>query len=109
MAIFLKGAQSNTVSGLGTFTYNIVSTGTHKVSVNISECPPSGISVVINNNGSSVATKTAPASSQQIISLLYTGAFTAADVVTIVLSSSSAIDALPLGVKTIINIDKVSP
>lgn len=92
--------------GLVTQTYTIPSTGLYKVHADITEIPPSGLSVVVNVGGSPVYTAPTITPTQSALQFDKQMSLTAADVVTVVLSSSSAIDALKNSVKSIITIEQ---
>lgn len=102
----LKVSQSNTVVGLGTWTYNILAAGLHRVRVRCNEIPPSGVIVTINLNGSPVSpTPTAaPSSAQSHIEAQALINCAVSDVITVVLSSSG--DTALNTVKTQITIYK---
>lgn len=90
--------------GLDTMTYTILQAVPYSVRVQLTEVPPSGLSVVINNNGSPIFT--APALSPTQIAQQFKVGFLPAvnDVITVVLSSAVAIDAALNSVKSTISI-----
>ncbi len=92
-----------TVVGLGTFTYTVDVAGLRFISAVASEVPPSGLSIVINNNGSPIASSATPTDAQQIVSAQILTSCALNDVITVVISSSSAIDQQLNTVKTEIN------
>jgi hypothetical protein len=101
----IQASKQNVVSGLGTQTYNIVTTGRHKIKVMSEVQPTSGISIVINQNGTPVATSPAPSAAQGVVTLLANVNCTAGDAITIVTSSSTAMDtALLNNIVTFISI-----
>lgn len=105
MAIYLKDAQSNIEGGLGTFTYTVIQAGIFNFIVQSTVVPPSGLSIVINKNGSPIATSVAPTSTQEVVNI--TGSGVNCDVndsITFVVTSSLPIDSLGNNVKTLINI-----
>lgn len=104
MSLGLKDSQSNIEIGLGTFTHTTAHTAIYFVSSQSSVLPPSGLSVVINKNGSPVVTSAAPSAAEQLVSLQTLISCTAGDVITVVLSSSSANDLMLNSVKTLITI-----
>lgn len=90
--------------GLGTLTYTVASTGRYSVKVQLSENPPSGLSVVVNNNASPVFTAPVITPTQIAQQFKVSLSLTAADVITVVLASSSAIDNQLNTVKTSVSI-----
>lgn len=108
MAIFINSSVANSVSGLGTFQRTIGTAGMHRLSIQTMENPPSGMSIVINQNGSSVASASSPAASQQVINLQIVVNCALNDVITFVLSSSAASDNQPNGVNSLITVDRIS-
>lgn len=92
MANILLIEQPFVFCGLGTLTHTLASTGNYNVKVQLSENPPSGLSLVVNKNGSPIFT--APTITPTQIAQQFKTAFQAAanDVITVVLSSSSQID-----------------
>ncbi len=92
--------------GLGTLTYTISSTGAGLYNVHC-EClktPPSGLSIVVNQNGSAVYTSTTLTTTQSAVQFKTTLNCANSDVITVVLSSSTAVDLLLNTVKTSIAI-----
>lgn len=94
-------------NGLQTMTYTVPSTEqsrTYNVQVQLTEVPPTGLSVVVNKNGSPIFT--APAITPTQIAQQFRFSFIAAasDVITVVLASSAAIDAGLNNVKSTITL-----
>ena len=85
-----------------------MSTGSHIASVSINVPPPTGISVVIKQNGTTVATSTAATPAQNHIELLATLAINAGDVISFVISSSTVADSLPNVFKAILRLNRGS-
>lgn len=98
----LKAAQSNVIQGLGTWTHIVAQTQMYYVSVDCSEIPPSGITITIQKNGSQVAASSVPASAQSNVKISQIINCTAADVLSVVIASSSQSDAAPNVTKSII-------
>lgn len=81
------------VNGLNDYSYTIQTTATHNVSCNVTQPNPTGMTVTIKNNASTIATFTLPANSIQGNFLCQTPIACAAnDVVHIVLASSNSND-----------------
>ncbi len=113
---------SSPFSGLGTGTYNVLVAGNYKVTCqstipyeqgtsNLSSVTPStssALQIVINQNGTPLVTvggsASNPTPTQPSISAATEVQAAAGDVITVVLSSANAIDAVPNNVKSIINV-----
>jgi len=105
----LKDSQSNIISQLGTWTHTTTQASLYSMSVQLLELPPSGISVLIQHNGSTIATASAPAASQQLINLQALNIFCAqGDTISTVLSSANPSDALPNIFKALISVGRGS-
>lgn len=105
MSLGLKDTESNIEAGLGTFTYTVPEAGFITFSIQSTIVPPSSLSIVINQNGTPIATSAAPLATQQFVDLTASGVSCAInDAITFVLTSSAAIDAEPQNVKSLINI-----
>jgi len=96
--------QSYVMVGLGTVTFTIPVTGLYNVQFQTTEVPPSSLVVLVKNNGSTVYTAPTITPTQSALQFKYGQPFTAADVVTVVLSSSAAIDSALNNVKSIVSI-----
>lgn len=115
---------STVVAGLGTQTYTVpAGTATQLYTIAVNFTIPyiasgsssnstvttggSGLQIVVNNNGSPIltvgGTATNPTPTQPSISGSVRATLAAADVVTVVLSSSNAVDSLANAVKGTIN------
>lgn len=86
--------------GLGTMTHTILSAGLYNVSVQCTETPPSGLVIVVNQNGSPVYTAPIITPTQGALQFKTELNCALNDVITVVLSSSSAIDNALNTVKT---------
>ncbi len=98
--------QNQITCGLNTMTYTVPSgaDGAYNVAVQSTEIPPSGISIVVNKNGSPVLTAPTLSPTQNAIQFKLSLLLAAADVITVVLSSSAAIDNQLNSVKTNVSI-----
>ncbi len=90
--------------GLVTDTYTVPSTGLYNLEAQITEIPPSGLSIVVNQNGSPIYTAPALTPTQSAIQFKVDISATAADVITLVLSSSNTNDTQLESVKTNVSI-----
>lgn len=81
-------------TGSDTLTYTIPSGagGIYYASVQFTEVPPSGISVVVKQNSSTVYTAPTVSPTQIAQQFKYSQIFAAADVISVVFTSSTAID-----------------
>lgn len=79
--------------GLGSFTFTIPSTGLYNVHVELTEVPPSGLTVAITKNAGNIFT--APVITPTQIAQQFKFGFlaSAADAIVVTLSSAQAIDA----------------
>lgn len=85
--------------GLQTQTYTIPSTDLYSIAVQLSEVPPSGLSVVVNDNGSPIFTAPTITPTQIAQQFRVSKQLTAGHVITVVFSSAVAIDAALNSVK----------
>lgn len=91
--------------GLGTMTFTCPIAGTYRVTCDLTEMPPSSLSVVVNKNGSPVYTAPALSPTQPglrfVVDVLQAAA---SDVITVVLSSSAPADNTLNSIKSSISI-----
>lgn len=99
-------AGSQVVSGLDTYTFTVTIAGPHFVSATSTDVPLSGVQLVVNLNGSPVATSPAVATSKQAVSVKAAMNCAVNDVITVVISSATALDALTNNIKTTILLSK---
>lgn len=104
----LLADQSRTVAGLGTLTFTAPSTIDYSVIVGSTLNPPTGLSIVINQNGSPVVSQPISAPSAMSAGASAIISCTAGDVITIVLSSSVNNDTIANNVKTTVSISTLS-
>lgn len=111
MANSLQLEGNSVVSGLGTFTYTVLAANRLEVQVKSTIPAGSGLLIVINNNGSPLVSSggdsTNPTPTQPSLGASTIANFAAADVITVVLSSSNAVDALPNAVKSVISLFQI--
>lgn len=100
MSNILQLNTSQVLSGLATMTYTVPTTGVYSVLLQCTELPPSGISIVVNQNGSPVYTAPSVSPTQGALQFRIPFYFTAADAITVVLSSSTANDLVINNVKS---------
>lgn len=105
MSILLQNMDSSKViSSLDTYNYTIPASGMYVIDVQMSELPPSQLSIVIKQNSVSKAASSAPAAAQQILDLRIVLNCSANDVISIEITSALAAEAAPNVIKGIINI-----
>lgn len=78
--------------GLGTLTYTIPSTGFYSVAVALTEVPPSGVSVLVKDNSSTVFTAPVITPTQIAQQFKFSRYFTSGHTVDVVIDSSEDID-----------------
>jgi hypothetical protein len=117
----LSTIASTPITGLGTQTYNVLVAGPYTVQFSLSipfvqgtsansssTVGQSGLQVVVNQNGSPVLTiggsASNPTPTQPSLSGSITFGCAVSDVITVVLSSSNAVDAVPNAVKGVVNV-----
>lgn len=106
MAIAISGiSKSKVLSNLNTYNHTALQTSMYTVSIRLTEIPPSGVSIVIKQNSSTIATSVAPSSTQNHIELRAQLNCTINDVIGVVLSSAVASDSLANTVKAILDIN----
>ena len=88
-------------SGTDTFTYTVPTGGSaiSYVSVQFSEVPPSGVSVVVKQNSTTVYTAPTLSPTQIAQQFRYFQNYSAGDVISVILSSSTPIDLVANNVK----------
>jgi hypothetical protein len=96
--------SAHEISNLDTYQYTVQSAGLYTVSIQLNEIPASGVSIVIKQNGSTMATSLAPSATQSHIELQKLLNCAASDVLQIVISSSSLSDTGPNAIKALLNI-----
>jgi hypothetical protein len=90
--------------GVGTLTFTIPTTGSYFVAVQLTEVPVTGLSVVVNNNGTPIYTAPTITPTQSAQQFKTSFLANTADVITVVVSSSTPIDLLLNTVKSVITI-----
>lgn len=97
--------QTKILSILDTYNHTAATANMYMVKVDVTETPPSGLIITIQQNSSTVvSTTTAPASTQQLVSLQTVINCAASDVISVILSSSSAADKALNNIRGTLNI-----
>lgn len=104
MATTIKGGVSSTYCGLDTYNHTAATTGIYTIEVRMTENPPSGVSILIKQGSSTVATAVTPRSQQTNVTVRAVINATQGDVLSVITSSSSAIDQQLNNLKTEINL-----
>lgn len=96
--------QSFVTTGTDTLNYTVSSAGLYNVQVSSTEIPPSGITILVKKNGSTVFTAPTLSPTQGALQFKYSFLAAAADAISVVISSAAAIDAVANNVKSIVSI-----
>ncbi len=104
MANYLITDTNYVQDGLGTLTYNIPSTAIYSVRLQATFQPNSSLAIVVKQNGTTRYTAPAVTPTQTALQFKFTFPFTAADVVTVVLSSAAAVDNTLNGIQANVSI-----
>lgn len=96
--------QVKVLNALDTYNHAALQNSMYMVAVSVSEVPPSGLSVLIQQNSVTKATAALPAASQNHVDLQVVLNCAINDVISVVLSSSSAIDKGLNSIKATLNI-----
>lgn len=96
--------QPQVTVGLNTQTFTVPSDGIYNVSVQLTEVPPSGVSVAVKKNTVTIFTAPTITPTQAAQQFKYATSYAAADVIDVVISSASAIDSEKNNVKTNVSI-----
>lgn len=89
--------------GIQTYTFSIPATGLYKVHFEVTEVPPSGLSVLVKDNGSTVFTAPVIGQTQSAMKFDDVRAYTSGHTVTVVMAGSGN-DLLINSVKSICSI-----
>ena len=96
--------KTKILTNLDTYVHTALLASIYTVEVQLTETPPSGMSIVIQQNGSPMATLSAPAASQSVMDLQVKLNCAISDTISIVLASSSAIDKQLNNIRAILKI-----
>lgn len=99
MAIGLDPTKVNSHANLDTYTYTVTQAGIWKASIQAYLNAPSSLSVVINKNGTPVATSTAPTTPQINLQMSVNIPCAINDVITFVLTSGNSNDTIMNGAR----------
>lgn len=109
MAVTIVGiGQSKVINSLNTYNHTALNNGMYMVSISLTEQPPSGVSILLQQNGSTKASFSSPAAQQGVINLQVVMNCSVNDVIGTVISSSSAGDQGLNVIKGILNIHQGS-
>lgn len=96
--------QTKVLSQLDTYNHTALQNSMYTVSIVMSEVPPSGLSLVIQQNSVTKASSTAPSSAQGVVSLQTVLNCAASDVISVIISSNSNNDKALNVIKGILSI-----
>jgi hypothetical protein len=100
--------SSKVISNLDTYNYTVQTAALHYVSLVINEIPPSGITITIKQNSTTLASTSAPNIAQQVIQLAATTNCAVNDVLSVIVASSNPSDGYPQVFKGILTIKQGS-
>ena len=104
MAEALLINQPFVTTGADTLNFTIGTTGLYNVQVQSTEVPPSGVTVLVKQNGATIFTAPTLGQTQGAFQFKFSFLGTAADAISVVISSALAIDAVINNVKSIVSI-----
>ncbi len=96
--------STHVIAQLDTYNYTVTKAQMYTVELDMSEQPASGLTIVIQQNGSTKATSTAPTAAQSHVPLRIVMNCAINDVISVVLSSSNTNDQQLNCIKGILNI-----
>ncbi len=99
-----KISHSQVINQLDTYNHTALATDVYTVSVRLSDIPTTGISVVIKQNSTTIATSTTAAADQNHIEIQAKINCTATDVIGVIFASSAAGDQGGNSFKAILDI-----
>jgi hypothetical protein len=104
MAYILKGNLSNIMCGLNTATFAVMTTGPHFIRTSCTDVPPTGVIITVSTaNLGTIGTSPSIDSSRQVTELHCAAYLTAGDVISVVISSASSLEAdMPNNTKSLI-------
>lgn len=90
--------------GLDDYTFTVPSTGNYHIALQCTEVPPSGLTIVVNDNGSPIFTAPVITPTQQALQFKVGFQSIAGHTIDVVLTSSEAIDSQLNTVKTSVSL-----
>lgn len=99
-------SQSKSISGLGTYVHTALTSTLYKVSISLSMVPPSGLTVTISQNATTIASASVSSALQQTLALNASIEATMGDALNVVLTSSSSNDTVPNHVKGVLTVSQ---
>ncbi len=107
MATIITGTeQSKVISNLDTYNHTALLNSMYVVSLMVTEQPPSGLTITIQQNGSPVVATSAPSTAQGVVQLRTILNCAANDLISIIVASSSSTD---IAINQIKGILKITP
>lgn len=110
MATTITGiTKTKVLSNLDTYNHTTLAASMYNVKCTLSEQPPSGVIITIQQNGVTKATTTtAPAATQQLVELAVTMNCAISDLLSVIITSSNPTDTGKNAIKAILNIHQGS-
>lgn len=110
MSITIQGiSKTKILTALDTYVHTCLNTSLYTVSVQLSEIPPSGITIAIKQNSSTIVSTAAPGSQQSHVELQCIINAAVNDTISVVLASSTAADSNKNAFKAILAISQGVP
>lgn len=107
-SVVLRAGESNIVPGLGTSTFTAVVAGAYLINVGTTVVPPSGLSIVVKQNTTTIFTAPAPTVHDKVVKVIVPAELAIGDVVSVILSSTNLQDAPLNNIKSTINIGLIN-
>jgi hypothetical protein len=105
MATTITGiGQVKVLSNLDTYNHTALLNSMYTVQVDLSEQPPTGCSITIQQNGSTKATSATPSNTQLNMKLGVVLNCAASDVISVIIASSNTAESAPNQIKAILKI-----
>jgi len=98
--------RTNILTNLDTYNHTALANSIYTVNVQLTETPPSGMSITIKQNSSTMASISSPAASQSVMNLQVQLNCAINDTISVVLASSSAIDQQLNNIRAILEISQ---
>lgn len=107
MANVLMANQSQAIAGLGTWTFTVLTAGVYVCTVESFLTQGSGLSVVISQNSTALATSIPVSPLQETLFVDAKCYGNPGDTINVALGSSVALDTIPNNLKSIISVGRI--
>lgn len=101
-------SKTKVLNSLDTYNHTAQASTMYMVSISVSEQPPSGVIITIQQNGSQKAISSAPAAAQGVVQLQIVLNCAANDVISVILSSAVTSDSKINSIRGLLNIHQGS-